>query len=136
MPVLSANASFISVRSSDTRIINLDAITYAGNLDPIPKPCDQHVFVKGDIRDGELVSRLLREYQVDAVINFASESHVDRSIDGPGAFIDTIINGTFHLLNASLAYWGILRYLVFWEKPAKSSKSPGVMCRHVAFTPI
>ena len=93
------------VESSNTRVINLDALTYAGNLESIPEPSDQHVFVQGDIRDGELVSRLLREYQVDAVINFAAESHVDRSIDGPGTFIDTNINGTFQLLNASLAYW-------------------------------
>ena len=87
------------------KIINLDALTYAGNLDSIPDEGSNHLFVHGNIGDGELVSRLLEESQVDAVINFAAESHVDRSIDGPGEFIETNINGTFRLLNASLDYW-------------------------------
>ena len=87
------------------KIINLDALTYAGNLDSIPDEGSNHLFVHGNIGDGELVSRLLEERQVDAVINFAAESHVDRSIDGPGEFIETNINGTFRLLNASLDYW-------------------------------
>jgi len=110
--LLTGGAGFIggcfvrrAVESGSCRIINLDALTYAGNLDSIPCEGSNHVFVEGSICDGDLVSRLLSEYEVDAVINFAAESHVDRSIDGPGAFIETNINGTYQLLNASLEYW-------------------------------
>ncbi|MDB4676911.1 dTDP-glucose 4,6-dehydratase [bacterium] len=90
---------------SINRIINLDALTYAGNVNSIPAPSDQHVFVHGDIGDSNLVGQLLRRYEVDAVVNFAAESHVDRSIDGPGAFIGTNITGTFRLLDSTLEYW-------------------------------
>jgi dTDP-glucose 4,6-dehydratase len=92
------------------RIINLDALTYAGNrgtlaaLDGDP----DHVFVHGDIGDRALVSRLLAEHAVDAVINFAAESHVDRSIDGPAAFIQTNVVGTLALLEATRDYWKAL----------------------------
>src|SRR5207342_3834553 len=73
------------------RVINLDVLTYAGNLDTLSSLDDHpgHVFVKGDIGDAGLVERLLREHRPDAVINFAAESHVDRSIDGPAAFVQT-----------------------------------------------
>ena len=92
------------------RIINLDALTYAGNRDTLT-PLDgdpEHVFVHGDIGDRELVSRLLAEHGVDAVINFAAESHVDRSIDGPAAFIQTNVVGTLALLEATRDYWKAL----------------------------
>jgi dTDP-glucose 4,6-dehydratase len=93
------------------RVINLDALTYAGNLDTLA-PLDgnpHHVFVQGNIGDGELVARLLAEYQPDAVLNFAAESHVDRSIDGPGAFIQTNVVGTLALLEAVRDYWRSLQ---------------------------
>ncbi len=89
------------------RVINLDALTYAGNLDTLAslEGNPDHVFVHGDIGDRELVSRLLAEHRPDAVVNFAAESHVDRSIDGPGAFIQTNVVGTLGLLEAVRDYW-------------------------------
>ena len=92
------------------RVINLDALTYAGNRDTLAAldGDPEHVFVHGDIGDRELVSRLLAEHGVDAVINFAAESHVDRSIDGPAAFIQTNVVGTLALLEATRDYWKAL----------------------------
>ena len=93
------------------RVINLDALTYAGNLDTLA-PLDgnpDHVFVQGNIGDAELVAQLLAEYRPDAVLNFAAESHVDRSIDGPGAFIQTNVVGTLALLEAVRDYWRSLQ---------------------------
>ena len=89
------------------RIINLDALTYAGNLDTLKSlnGNPDHVFVEGDIGDANLVRDLLQTHQPDAVINFAAESHVDRSIDGPGAFIQTNVVGTLSLLEQSRDYW-------------------------------
>ncbi len=88
-------------------LINLDALTYAGNLENLAslKGDERHIFVHGNIGDVDLVSRLLAEHQPRAVINFAAESHVDRSIHGPEDFIQTNIVGTFHLLEAVRAYW-------------------------------
>ena len=95
------------IENTDARIVNLDNLTYAGNLDTLAalKGDPRHLFVQGDIRDGGLVERLLTEYAVDAVVNFAAESHVDRSIDGPAEFIETNIVGTFNLLDCSRRYW-------------------------------
>ncbi|NIK33494.1 dTDP-glucose 4,6-dehydratase [Xanthomonas arboricola] len=92
------------------RVINLDALTYAGNLNTLAslESNADHVFVKGDIGDGALVTRLLQEHQPDAVLNFAAESHVDRSIEGPGAFIQTNVVGTLALLEAVRDYWKAL----------------------------
>ena len=92
----------------DEQIINLDKLTYAGNLENLAclQGDSRHIFVKGDIGDFALVSRLLAEHQPRAVVNFAAESHVDRSIHGPGEFITTNIVGTFQLLEAVRAYWG------------------------------
>ena len=89
------------------RVINLDALTYAGNRNTLAKlgGCADHVFVHGDIGDAELVKALLAEHQPSAVINFAAESHVDRSIDGPAAFVQTNVVGTLNLLEASRNYW-------------------------------
>ncbi len=89
------------------RVINLDVLTYAGNLDTLAslEGNPDHVFVHGDIGDRALVSRLLAEHRPDAVVNFAAESHVDRSIDGPGAFIQTNVVGTLGLLEAVRDYW-------------------------------
>jgi dTDP-glucose 4,6-dehydratase len=91
----------------DEPVINLDKLTYAGNLDNLKTVADHkhHIFVKGDIGDFELVSKLLAEHKPRAVLNFAAESHVDRSIHGPEDFIQTNVVGTFHLLEAVRAYW-------------------------------
>ena len=89
------------------RIVNLDALTYAGNLDTLAslEGNPDHVFVHGDIGDRALVERLLAEYRPDAVVNFAAESHVDRSIDGPAAFVQTNVVGTLGLLESVRDYW-------------------------------
>lgn len=91
----------------DEPILNLDKLTYAGNLENLAavQGDARHVFVRGDIGDTELVGRLLAEHRPRAVINFAAESHVDRSIHGPGEFIQTNIVGTFHLLESVRGYW-------------------------------
>ena len=92
----------------DEPVINLDKLTYAGNMETLVSLQDdpRHVFVQGDIGDSALVSGLLARYQPRAVINFAAESHVDRSISNPEDFIQTNIVGTFRLLEAVKAYWG------------------------------
>ena len=92
------------------RIINLDALTYAGNLDTLAtlRGDARHHFVQGDIGDRELVKALLAEHAPTAIINFAAESHVDRSIDGPAAFVQTNVVGTLSLLESALAYWRAL----------------------------
>jgi len=92
---------------NDEPVVNLDKLTYAGNLQNLTslEGDSRHHFVRGDIGDGALVTRLLAEHKVRAVLNFAAESHVDRSIEGPGAFIQTNIVGTFNLLEAVRAYW-------------------------------
>jgi dTDP-glucose 4,6-dehydratase len=94
----------------DEPVINLDALTYAGNLENLVSLQDdaRHVFVRGDIGDAALVSGLLAEHRPRAVVNFAAESHVDRSIHGPAEFIQTNIVGTFHLLESVRAYWSEL----------------------------
>jgi dTDP-glucose 4,6-dehydratase len=92
---------------SDEAVVNLDALTYAGNLENLAslQGDSRHRFVRGDIGDFDLLSRLLAESRPRAVINFAAESHVDRSIHGPEDFIQTNIVGTFRLLEAVRAYW-------------------------------
>jgi dTDP-glucose 4,6-dehydratase len=95
---------------SDELVVNLDRLTYAGNLQNLASIANdpRHVFVQGDIGDAELVGKLLAQHQPRAVLNFAAESHVDRSISGPGEFIQTNIVGTFQLLESVRAYWGKL----------------------------
>ena len=95
---------------SDEPVINLDALTYAGNLENLAslRGDARHTFVHGDIGDFGLVSRLLAEHQPRAVVNFAAESHVDRSIHGPEDFIQTNIVGAFRLLEAVRAWYGQL----------------------------
>ncbi|OGS96295.1 MAG: dTDP-glucose 4,6-dehydratase [Gallionellales bacterium RIFCSPLOWO2_02_FULL_57_47] len=92
---------------SGESIISLDKLTYAGNLENLAslKNDPRHIFVHGDIGDAQLVGRLLAEHRPRAVVNFAAESHVDRSIHGPEDFIQTNIVGTFHLLEAVRTYW-------------------------------
>jgi dTDP-glucose 4,6-dehydratase len=89
------------------RIVNLDALTYAGNLDTLSVlgADPNHVFVEGDIGDATLVERVLAEHRPDAIVNFAAESHVDRSIDGPAAFVQTNVVGTLALLEKARDYW-------------------------------
>ncbi|NYT58690.1 dTDP-glucose 4,6-dehydratase [Alcaligenaceae bacterium] len=95
---------------SDEPVVNLDKLTYAGNLANLAalQGDARHHFVQGDIGDAALLARLLSEHRPRAVINFAAESHVDRSIHGPEDFIQTNIVGTFHLLEAVRAYWNAL----------------------------
>lgn len=89
------------------KVINLDKLTYAGNLDTLAslEGNDRHVFMQGDIGDRALISSLLKSHGVEAVVNFAAESHVDRSIDGPAEFIETNVVGTLGLLESSRDYW-------------------------------
>ncbi len=96
------------MKRKDARVINLDALTYAGNLDTLGPVMDDpnHVFVQGSIQDRPLLKRLFETHRPSAVINFAAESHVDRSIDSPGEFIMTNVVGTFELLEAFRQYHG------------------------------
>jgi dTDP-glucose 4,6-dehydratase len=98
------------VEESRTRITDLDKLTYAGNLDSLVGVLEnpRHAFVHGDITDYSLVADLLARTQPTAIIHLAAESHVDRSIDGPGAFIQTNIVGTYELLEAARVYWSQL----------------------------
>ena len=94
----------------DEPLVNLDKLTYAGNLENLAalQGDARHIFVRGDIGDTELVSQLLGQHRPRAVVHFAAESHVDRSILGPGEFVETNVVGTFRLLEAVRAYWGAL----------------------------
>src|SRR5690606_38690834 len=94
----------------DEPVVNLDKLTYAGNLENLKVLAndDRHIFVQGDIGDTALVAELLERYQPRAIVNFAAESHVDRSIHGPADFIETNVGGTFRLLEATRAYWSKL----------------------------
>ena len=117
------------LRNNDESLINLDKLTYAGNLKNISglKDNPSHIFVKGDINDFSLLAGLLEKYKPRAIINFAAESHVDRSIYSPDVFIQTNIMGTFQLLKASLAY-----QQSFSKLPYKNSKAhpvrPNTFC--------
>lgn len=95
------------IAEESSRLVNLDKLTYAGNLDSLEAVTDslRYVFVSGDIGDRAQVAGLLAEYRPTAVVNFAAESHVDRSIDGPSAFVQTNVVGTFELLEAIRDYW-------------------------------
>ena len=107
---IGANFVLDWLAASDEPLINLDKLTYAGNPETLAslQGDARHQLVQGDIGDTALVSRLLAEHRPRAVVNFAAESHVDRSIHGPGEFIQTNIVGTFNLLEAVRGYWGAL----------------------------
>ncbi|MBK6295661.1 MAG: dTDP-glucose 4,6-dehydratase [Rhodoferax sp.] len=107
---IGANFVLDWISQADEAVVNLDKLTYAGNLENLAtlQGDPRHVFVKGDIGDAALLAQLLERYQPRAIVNFAAESHVDRSIHGPKAFIETNIMGTFALLEAVRAYWGAL----------------------------
>ncbi|GLO47639.1 MULTISPECIES: dTDP-glucose 4,6-dehydratase [Pseudomonas] len=105
---IGANFVLDWLAGNEEPVVNLDKLTYAGNLQTLSslQGDKRHIFVHGDIGDSELVDRLLKEHQPRAIVNFAAESHVDRSIHGPEDFIETNIVGTFRLLEAVRAYWG------------------------------
>jgi dTDP-glucose 4,6-dehydratase len=103
-------SNFVSQILSSTQqltVINLDKLTYAGNLATVEQFANnpQQIFVRGDIGDRQLIDNLLAKYQPQAIVNFAAETHVDRSIDSPASFIETNINGTFALLESARQYW-------------------------------
>ena len=95
------------IASADEPVINVDKLTYAGNLQTLTpiKDNPNHIFVQADIGDAAVISQLLDQYKPRAVVNFAAESHVDRSIHGPSDFIQTNVVGTFNLLESVRAYW-------------------------------
>jgi dTDP-glucose 4,6-dehydratase len=112
--IITGGAGFIGgslvrrlVRQTGVRVVNLDKLTYAGNLDSLESVAaqDNYEFVEGDIGDGGLVESLLSEHEPAAIVNLAAETHVDRSIDGPAAFVETNVVGTFRLLEATRRYW-------------------------------
>lgn len=107
---IGANFVLDWLSQSDETVVNIDKLTYAGNLQSLASLQDNqgHIFIQGDIGDSSLISELLAKYQPRAVLNFAAESHVDRSIHGPEDFVQTNIVGTFHLLEAIRAYWNEL----------------------------
>ena len=118
MILITGGAGFIGANfvldwlgSTDEPVVNLDALTYAGNLESLASLNGdaRHVFVHGDITDRALLDRLFVQHRPRAVVHFAAESHVDRSIHGPAAFVKTNIEGTFTLLEATRAYWSSLQ---------------------------
>ena len=104
---IGANFVLDWLRANDEPVLNLDKLTYAGNLENLAalQGDARHVFVQGDIGDRALIARLLAEHRPRAIVNFAAESHVDRSIHGPEDFIQTNVVGTFHLLEEARGYW-------------------------------
>jgi len=114
---IGANFVLDWLAAQDEPVVNVDKLTYAGNLDNLAslQGDTRHVFVKGDIGDAALIIGLLKQHQPRAVVNFAAESHVDRSIHGPEDFIQTNVLGTFRLLEAVRGYWSGL------DTPAKST---------------
>ena len=107
---IGANFVLDWIATTGEPVLNLDALTYAGNLESLAELANdaRHVFVKGDIGDRALLDGLLGTHRPRAIVHFAAESHVDRSIHGPAAFIKTNVEGTFTLLEASRAYWSQL----------------------------
>lgn len=107
---IGANFVLDWLAKNDEAVINVDKLTYAGNLNNLAslKNDARHIFVHADISDRDVLNQLLQEHQPRAVVHFAAESHVDRSIHGPAAFIETNVNGTFSLLESVRAYWQAL----------------------------
>ncbi len=140
-------ANFVLQAVADgLRVINLDKLTYAGNLDTLATLAsnDHHIFVHGDIGDRALVARILAEHRPDAIVNFAAESHVDRSIDGPAEFVQTNVVGTLALLEGARDYWRSLdgaardafRFLhVSTDEVYGSLGAEGKFTEHTAYAP-
>lgn len=107
---IGSNFIRIALKNRSAQIVNLDKLTYAGNLDSLRdvEQDDRYTFIHGDICDQPLIAKVFNEYQPDAIIHFAAESHVDRSIDGPASFMHTNIHGTFVLLEGARKYWSLL----------------------------
>lgn len=99
--------NFALMATGEHEVVNLDALTYAGNLETIQPifTSPDHIFIQGSIGDADLVSTLLSQYRPRAVVNFAAETHVDRSIDSPEPFVTTNVVATQRLLHAALAHW-------------------------------
>lgn len=99
------------IQNTSHQVLNLDKLTYAGNLASLKDVAssDRYLFVQGDIADRDLLDLTLLQFQPDAVMHLAAESHVDRSIDGPSAFVETNVIGTYTLLEACRAYWSALQ---------------------------
>ena len=104
---IGSNFIQLLLQQPDRQVLNLDKLTYAGNLDSLQSVAEQpgYEFIQADICIAEQVEKIINEFQPDAIVHFAAESHVDRSIDGPAAFIQTNIIGTFNLLEAARKYW-------------------------------
>lgn len=98
---------FMLSRYSDLKLVNLDKLTYAGTLDNLVEAQDNpnYTFIQGDICDAKLIGQILREHEIDTIVHFAAESHVDRSISGPEEFVRTNVMGTFTLLEEARRYW-------------------------------
>ena len=107
---IGSNFIHVVLKLHNINIINLDKLTYAGNLDSLRdiESGPRYTFIQGDISDRVLISNILAEYRPISIVHFAAESHVDRSIDSPAAFIETNINGTFSLLEVARKYWSSL----------------------------
>ncbi|MCD4794577.1 MAG: dTDP-glucose 4,6-dehydratase [Bacteroidales bacterium] len=127
---------------SEYKIINLDKLTYAGNLENLKDISDKpnYVFEKGDITDNQLVSELFEKYKFSGIIHLAAESHVDRSISDPGAFINTNILGTVNLLNAARSFWkddfeGKLFYHISTDEVYGSLGETGYFTEETAYDP-
>jgi dTDP-glucose 4,6-dehydratase len=140
-------ANFVLQAVADRlRVINLDKLTYAGNPDTLSslKANNGHVFIRGDIGDRTLITKLLAEHRPAAVVNFAAESHVDRSIDGPAEFVQTNVVGTLALLESARDYWRSLegeqrenfRFLhVSTDEVYGSLGETGSFTEHTAYAP-
>src|SRR5262249_36119594 len=98
------------IEATGAHVVNLDKLTYAGNLDSLANVAlsERYAFEQVDICDGRALQRVFQQHTLDAVMHLAAESHVDRSIDAPGEFLQTNLIGTYQLLQASLAYWRTL----------------------------
>jgi len=123
---IGANFVLSTLKDSGEPIVNLDKLTYAGNLGNLQslRNDSRHVFVKGDICDRELVRRLLNQYKPRAIVHLAAESHVDRSIAGPAAFVETNVVGTFSLLEEARAFSKDIRFLHVSTDEVYGSLSP------------
>lgn len=98
------------INNTDDSVINIDKLTYAGNLESLNSICEnnRYTFIQADICDAKKITDIFKQYQPDAIMHLAAESHVDRSIDGPSEFIQTNIIGTYTLLEAARQYWNQL----------------------------